>query len=141
MLPKRTLGRQGLVVSAIGLGCMGMSQSYGIPDDDESVATIHRALDLGVDYLDTAEVYGPFTNETLLGRALKGRREGVVVATKFGFAIEDGKVAPVAVEDDADIIEDDAAADDEDTFLQEEEEDDADVADLIDGEIEDDEER
>ena len=95
MLPKRTLGRQGLVVSAIGLGCMGMSQSYGTPDDAESVATIHRALELGVDYFDTAEVYGPFTNETLLGRALKGRREGVVVATKFGFAIEEGKVAGV----------------------------------------------
>ena len=95
MLPKRTLGRQGLVVSAIGLGCMGMSQSYGTPDDAESVATVHRALDLGVDYFDTAEVYGPFTNEALLGRALKGRREGVVVATKFGFAIEDGKVAGV----------------------------------------------
>ena len=95
MLPKRTLGRQGLAVSAIGLGCMGMSQSYGTPDDTESVATIHRALELGVDYFDTAEVYGPFTNETLLGRALKGRREGVVVATKFGFAIENGKVAGV----------------------------------------------
>ncbi len=95
MLPKRTLGRQGLVVSAIGLGCMGMSQSYGTPDDAESVATIHRALELGVDYFDTAEVYGPFTNEALLGHALKGRREGVVVATKFGFAIEDGKVAGV----------------------------------------------
>ena len=95
MLPKRTLGRQGLVVSAIGLGCMGMSQSYGTPDDAESIATIHRAIELGVDYFDTAEVYGPFTNETLLGRALKGRREGVVVATKFGFSIEDGKVAGV----------------------------------------------
>ena len=95
MLPKRTLGRQGLVVSAIGLGCMGMSQSYGTPDDAESIATIHRALERGVDYFDTAEVYGPFTNETLLGRALKGRRDGVVVATKFGFAIEDGKVAGV----------------------------------------------
>ena len=76
MLPKRTLGRQGLVVSAIGLGCMGMSQSYGTPDDEESIATIHRALELGVDYFDTAEVYGPFTNEALLGRALRGRREG-----------------------------------------------------------------
>ena len=95
MLPKRNLGRQGLVVSAIGLGCMGMSQSYGTPDDAESVATIHRALELGIDYFDTAEVYGPFTNETLLGRALKGRREGAIVATKFGFAIEDGKVAGV----------------------------------------------
>ena len=95
MLPKRKLGRQGLEVSAIGLGCMGMSQSYGTPDDAESIATIHRALDLGVTYFDTAEVYGPFTNEALLGRALKGRREGAVVATKFGFRIEDGKVAGV----------------------------------------------
>lgn len=95
MLPKRTLGRQGLVVSAIGLGCMGMSQSYGTPDDPESIATIHRALDLGVDYFDTAEVYGPFTNEALLGQALKGRRDAAIVATKFGFAIEDGKVAGV----------------------------------------------
>ena len=95
MLPKRTLGRQGLVVSAIGLGCMGMSQSYGTPDDEESIATIHRALELGVDYFDTAEVYGPFTNEALLGRALRGRRDGIVVATKFGFSIEDNKVAGV----------------------------------------------
>ena len=91
MLPERTLGTQGLVVSAIGLGCMGMSQSYGTPDDAESIATIHRAIDLGVTYFDTAEVYGPFTNERLLGEALKGRRDGVVVATKFGFRIEDGK--------------------------------------------------
>ncbi len=92
MLPTRKLGRQGLAVSAIGLGCMGMSQSYGTPDDAESIATIHRALDLGVTYFDTAEVYGPFTNETLLGQALKGRRDGVVVATKFGFRIgPDGK--------------------------------------------------
>ncbi len=92
MLPTRKLGRQGLAVSAIGLGCMGMSQSYGTPDDAESIATIHRALDLGVTYFDTAEVYGPFTNETLLGQALKGRRDDVVVATKFGFRIgPDGK--------------------------------------------------
>ncbi len=92
MLPTRKLGRQGLAVSAIGLGCMGMSQSYGTPDDAESIATIHRALELGVTYFDTAEVYGPFTNETLLGQALKGRRDGVVVATKFGFRIgPDGK--------------------------------------------------
>ncbi len=95
MLPLRKLGTQGLEVSAIGLGCMGMSQSYGVPDDAESIATIHRALDLGVTYFDTAEVYGPFTNEALLGRALKGRRDGVVVATKFGFRIVDGKVAGV----------------------------------------------
>jgi aryl-alcohol dehydrogenase-like predicted oxidoreductase len=72
---------------------MGMSQSYGVPDDTESVATIHRALELGLDFLDTAEVYGPFTNEELVGRAIKGRREQAVIATKFGFRIENGKVA------------------------------------------------
>jgi aryl-alcohol dehydrogenase-like predicted oxidoreductase len=83
----RRLGRQGLEVSAIGLGCMGMSQSYGVPDDAESVSTIHRALELGVTFFDTAEVYGPFTNETLLGRALEGRRDRAVIATKFGWEI------------------------------------------------------
>jgi aryl-alcohol dehydrogenase-like predicted oxidoreductase len=87
MLEKRTLGRQGLEVSAIGLGCMGMSQSYGVPDDAESLATIHRALELGLDFFDTAEVYGPFTNEELVGRALQGRRDRVVIATKFGWEI------------------------------------------------------
>lgn len=93
MMPTRMLGRQGLEVSAIGLGCMGMSQSYGTPDDAESIATIHRALELGITYFDTAEVYGPYANETLLGRALKGRRHEAVVATKFGFRIVDGKLA------------------------------------------------
>jgi aryl-alcohol dehydrogenase-like predicted oxidoreductase len=83
----RTLGTQGLAVSAQGLGCMGMSQSYGTFDDNESVATIHRALDLGVTFFDTAEVYGPFTNEELLGRALEGRRDRAVIATKFGWEI------------------------------------------------------
>lgn len=92
MLPKRKLGRQGLEVSALGLGCMGMSQSYGVPNDEESIATIHRAIDLGVTFFDTAEVYGPFINEELLGRALKERRDRVVVATKFGFRIENGKI-------------------------------------------------
>src|SRR3984957_377356 len=91
MIPKRKLGNQGLRVSALGLGCMGMSQSYGVPDDTESIATIHRALELGLDFFDTAEVYGPFVNEELLGRALKGRREQAVIATKFGFRIQDGK--------------------------------------------------
>lgn len=91
MLARRKLGRQGLEVSALGLGCMGMSQSYGPGDDAESIATIHRAIDLGVTFFDTAEVYGPFTNEELLGRALKGRRQSVVVATKFGWRIENGK--------------------------------------------------
>jgi aryl-alcohol dehydrogenase-like predicted oxidoreductase len=80
---QRTLG-QGLSVTELGLGCMGMSQSYGSPDDRESVATIHRALDLGVTFLDTADAYGPFTNERLVGRAIKRRRDEVVLATKFG---------------------------------------------------------
>ena len=83
-MEQRQLGTQGLVVSAIGLGCMGMSQSYGPADEDESVATIHRALDLGVTFLDTADMYGPFTNERLVGRAIAGRRDEVVLATKFG---------------------------------------------------------
>lgn len=90
-LPKRRLGRQGLEVSALGLGCMGMSQSYGAADETESVATIHRALELGITFFDTAEVYGPYVNEELLGRALVSRRKDVVIATKFGFRIVDGK--------------------------------------------------
>jgi aryl-alcohol dehydrogenase-like predicted oxidoreductase len=81
------MGTRGLEVSALGLGCMGMSQSYGTPDDKESVATIHRALELGVTLFDTAEVYGPYTNERLLGRALEGRRDRANVATKFGWNI------------------------------------------------------
>ncbi|CAN5713352.1 aldo/keto reductase [soil metagenome] len=91
MLKRRTLGTQGLEVSELGLGCMGMSQYYGSLDDVESIATIHRAIDLGVTLFDTAEVYGPFVNEELLGRALVGRRDQVVIATKFGFDILDGK--------------------------------------------------
>ncbi len=91
MLEKRKLGSQGLEVSAIGLGCMGMSFAYGVPDEPESIATLHRAIELGCTFLDTAEVYGPFTNEELLGRALKGRRDQVVLATKFGFRIEDNR--------------------------------------------------
>jgi aryl-alcohol dehydrogenase-like predicted oxidoreductase len=80
----RALGSQGLKVSALGLGCMGMSEFYGTADEGESVATIHRALDLGVTLLDTADMYGPFTNEQLVGKAIRGRREQVVLATKFG---------------------------------------------------------
>jgi aryl-alcohol dehydrogenase-like predicted oxidoreductase len=83
-MQQRTLGTDGPSVSTIGLGCMGMSQSYGAADEAEAIATIHRALDLGVNFLDTADMYGPFTNERLVGRALAGRRDGVVLATKFG---------------------------------------------------------
>jgi len=81
---KRRLGRQGLVVSAQGLGCMGMSEFYGPGDEAESIATIHRALERGVDLLDTADMYGPYTNEELVGRAIRDRRDQVVLATKFG---------------------------------------------------------
>ncbi|MEO9019888.1 MAG: aldo/keto reductase [Gemmatimonadaceae bacterium] len=82
-LPARTLGGD-LTVSALGLGCMGMSDFYGPPDDDRSIATIHHALDMGVTLLDTADMYGPYRNEELVGRAIKGRRSSVVIATKFG---------------------------------------------------------
>jgi aryl-alcohol dehydrogenase-like predicted oxidoreductase len=83
-MQRRKLGRNGPTVSAMGLGCMGMSEFYSGRDDAESVATIHRALDLGVDFLDTADMYGPHTNEELVGKAIKGRRDKVVLATKFG---------------------------------------------------------
>ncbi len=83
-MESRTLGTQGLVVSALGLGCMGMSEFYGPGDEAESIATIHRALELGITMLDTADIYGPYTNEELVGRAIRGRRNGVVIATKFG---------------------------------------------------------
>jgi aryl-alcohol dehydrogenase-like predicted oxidoreductase len=91
MLAKRRLGQHGPEVSTLGLGCMGMSQSYGVPDETESIATIQRALDRGCTFFDTAESYGPFSNEKLLGRALRNRREEAVIATKFGWEYtEDG---------------------------------------------------
>jgi aryl-alcohol dehydrogenase-like predicted oxidoreductase len=89
LVPRRTLGE--LPVSALGLGCMGMSEFYGTADEAGSIATIHRALDLGINFLDTADVYGPFTNERLVGRAIRDRRDRVVIATKFGnVRTEDG---------------------------------------------------
>jgi aryl-alcohol dehydrogenase-like predicted oxidoreductase len=84
-MEQRSLGSQGLMVSALGLGCMGMSQSYGAADEDEALATIRTALDSGITMLDTADMYGPFTNEQLVGKAIAGRRDEVVLATKFGF--------------------------------------------------------
>src|SRR6476659_3897851 len=91
-LQRRILGSNGLDVSAIGLGCMGMSAFYGSTDEAESIATIHHAIDLGVTLLDTAEMYGPHTNEELLGKALAGKRDQVQIATKFGIYVDaDGK--------------------------------------------------
>src|ERR1043165_8204168 len=90
-MQKRTLGNSNLEVSALGLGLMGMGQAYGPAeerDERESIATIHRAIELGVTFLDTAEVYGPYTNEVLIARALAGKRDQVIIATKFGFKIE-----------------------------------------------------
>ena len=83
-MESRNLGSEGLVVSELGLGCMGMSEFYGTGDEDESLATIRRALELGIDFIDTADMYGPFTNEKLVGEAIRNRRDEVVLATKFG---------------------------------------------------------
>ncbi len=88
----RKLGSQGLAVSALGLGCMGMNWAYGPADEKESIATLERALELGVTFFDTAEAYGPFKNEELLGRALKGKRDQIVLATKFGWRFVNGKL-------------------------------------------------
>ncbi len=91
-LKRRKLGRQGLEVGAIGLGCMGMSQSYGPADEAESIATLHRAIELGCDFFDTAENYGPFGNEALLGKAFRDRRDKVVIATKFGSRFDGDRI-------------------------------------------------
>jgi aryl-alcohol dehydrogenase-like predicted oxidoreductase len=88
----RKLGNRGLEVSAIGLGCMGMTESYGTPDDRESAATLDRAIDLGCTFFDTAEAYGPHANEQFLGRCLQGKRDSVVIATKFGFTFEGNRI-------------------------------------------------
>jgi aryl-alcohol dehydrogenase-like predicted oxidoreductase len=94
----RKLGPDGPTVSALGLGCMGMSELYGPHDDTESIGTLHRALELGVTLFDTADVYGPYTNEQLLGRALRERRTEAFIATKFGFVISEDKQAPAAID-------------------------------------------
>jgi aryl-alcohol dehydrogenase-like predicted oxidoreductase len=98
LIKHRKLGSGGLTVSAMGLGCMGMSTAYGAADETESIATLHRALDLGITFFDTAEQYGPYLNETLLGKVFKGRRHEVVLATKFGFKIEDGVTTGITSE-------------------------------------------
>jgi aryl-alcohol dehydrogenase-like predicted oxidoreductase len=87
-MEQRKLGTEGLTVSALGLGCMGMTYAYGAADEGESIRTVHRAIELGVTIFDTAEIYGPFTNEELLGRAIAGKRKGLVIATKFGFKFD-----------------------------------------------------
>jgi aryl-alcohol dehydrogenase-like predicted oxidoreductase len=100
----RELGRNGLKVSALGLGCMGMSEFYGDTDDAESIATIHRALDLGITFLDTADVYGPFKNEVLVGQAIKGKRNKIVLATKFGIVRDPGNPAKRGVSGKPDYV-------------------------------------
>lgn len=103
-LPTRTLGRSDLTVSALGLGCMGMSEFYGSLDDDESVATIHHAINQGVTLFDTADIYGPFTNEKLVGNAIKDRRDEVVLATKFGIRRDPARPEDRAIRGDADYV-------------------------------------
>src|ERR1700750_2027201 len=97
-MQRRKLGRQGLEVSAEGLGCMGMTWAYGAGDEQSGGATIDRALELGVTFLDTAEVYGPHTNEELVGRAIAGRRDEFEIATKFGFVIDPARASDRAAD-------------------------------------------
>ena len=100
-MDRRNLGSEGLIVSELGLGCMGMSEFYGTGDEEESIATIHRAIELGITFLDTADMYGPFTNEKLVGKAIADRRDEVVLATKFGNVRgEDGSFHGVSGEPD-----------------------------------------
>jgi aryl-alcohol dehydrogenase-like predicted oxidoreductase len=100
----RQLGRDGPMVSAIGLGCMGMSEGYGARDEREAIATIHHALDLGLNFLDTADIYGPHTNEILVGRAIRERRSEVILATKFGFVTHPDEAGPRKIDGRAEYV-------------------------------------